>query len=103
MLGTQQDVTAGKTSFDNNGLPVPVYNRTKTKSKDQVSKETLWAQHLCGPGRKSRVKDVKVSPITGGEWTLKNEARPQMVMHQPYTCVCVCAHFYMCMYIYIVV
>ena len=54
MLGTQRDVTADKTSFDNNGLLVLVYNRTKTKSKDQVSKKTLRAQHLCGSGGKSR-------------------------------------------------
>ena len=56
MLGTQRDVTADKTSFDNNGLLVLVYNRTKTKSKDQVSKKTLRAQHLCGSGGKSRAK-----------------------------------------------
>ena len=54
MLGTQRDVTADRTSFDNNGLLVLVYNRTKTKSKDQVSKRTLRAQHLCGPGGNSR-------------------------------------------------
>ena len=40
-LGTQRDVTADKTSFDNNGLLVLVYNRTKTKSKDQVSKKNI--------------------------------------------------------------
>ena len=57
MLGTQRDVTADKTSFDNNGLLVLVYNRTKTKSKDQVSKKTLRAQHLCGSGGKSRAKE----------------------------------------------
>ena len=56
MLGTQRDVTADKTSFDNNGLLVLVYNRTKTKSKDQVSKKTLRAQHLCGSGGKSRAR-----------------------------------------------
>ena len=39
MLGTQRDVTADKTFFDNNGLLVLVYNRTKTKSKDQVSQK----------------------------------------------------------------
>ena len=60
MLGTQRDVTADKTSFDNNGLLVLVYIRTKTKSKDQVSKKTLRAQHLCGSGGKSRAKKIEV-------------------------------------------
>ena len=55
MLGTQRNVIADTTSFDRNGVPVLVYNRTKTKSNNQVSKKkTLSAQHLCGPGGKSR-------------------------------------------------
>ena len=41
MLGTQRDVNTNKTFFDKNGLLVLVYNRTKTKSKDQISKKTL--------------------------------------------------------------
>ena len=58
MLGTQRDVIADKTSFDNNGLLVLVYNRTKTQARDQVSKKTLKAQHLCGSGGKSRATSV---------------------------------------------
>ena len=41
MLGTQRDVTADKTSLDNHGLPVDVYNRRKTKSKDQVFQKNI--------------------------------------------------------------
>ena len=58
MLGTQRNVIAD-TSLDNNGVPVLAYNRTKTKSNDQVPK-TLSAQHLCGPGGKSRAKTAEI-------------------------------------------
>ena len=76
MLGTQRDVTADKTSFDNNSLFVLVYNRKKTKSKDQVSKKTLRAQHLCGSGGKSRASYHGIPSSTGGiSENLKNAVK----------------------------
>ena len=72
MLGTQRDVTADTTSFDHNGLLVLVYSRTKTKSKDQDSKKTLRAQHLCGSGGKSRVTRGREAQQSSGWEALMN-------------------------------
>ena len=50
--GRKRDVTADKTSFDNNSLPVLVCNRTKTKSKDQA-----FAGLGENPARHSKFKE----------------------------------------------
>ena len=98
MLGTQRDVTADKTSFDNNGLPVLVYNRMKTKSKDQVSPKNTkgttplraWGKIQSDKWRFSTKKrpPVEVSPKS---FLFRGRRRLQDVQFDPFRSVSV--HF----------